>query len=143
MFKDWLKQEREARGLTQDELGARIGTSGAYIGHLEAGRRTPGLNILIGLSQAFDMGIDAIRKEALDTPQVFPAARFRAAGLSEDHIARLSRLWLRYPERRLAYLEKANKLARALVEFEDATVEDDDPKGTIPQIEPTPHPIAS
>lgn len=40
-------------GLTQTELGKRLGLSGSALGMYEQGRRTPSLSIIIALSKEF------------------------------------------------------------------------------------------
>ena len=50
-----LQALRKRAGLTQDELGARIGTSGATVAHYEAGRRDPNVTRLRALAAALSV----------------------------------------------------------------------------------------
>lgn len=54
-----LKREREAKGLTQDQLGQRSGLQNTAISHFEKGRRLPSLPNLCRLCKA--LGVDANR----------------------------------------------------------------------------------
>lgn len=42
MFASWLETTRRALGLTQRELGERIGVGGSAVGMWERGKRVPG-----------------------------------------------------------------------------------------------------
>lgn len=144
MLGDWIKREREVRGWTLAELGARVGTSGAYIQHLEAGRRKdPRGDILEGLARAFGVSIEAIRNEARQAPETFPAEQLRRDGLPEAEIARYRRYWIRYPGRRPALLEAAQGLARAYAKHEQLIAELHDDAGDTDQVDPAAHSIAS
>lgn len=58
-FPERLKKLREDKGLTMAELSRKIGSiSQGSLSHYEAGTRTPGLNILIELSNFFNCSID-------------------------------------------------------------------------------------
>jgi transcriptional regulator with XRE-family HTH domain len=144
MLGDWIKQEREARGWTQAELAARAGTSAAYIGHLEAGRRKdPRGSILEGLARAFGISIDEVRKQARGHLDIFPSDQLRAEGLPETHLRRMARLWLKSPERRAELLDSAHSLARATAKFEHLATELSEDDGDLPEVNHTPHAIAS
>lgn len=52
IFKDLLKADRLEMGLTQEELGAKLGISRSYISDLESGRiKGQNINLLYKLSQ--------------------------------------------------------------------------------------------
>ena len=40
-YGDWLKAQREARGMTQQELADEAMMTRSHIAHIEAGRRVP------------------------------------------------------------------------------------------------------
>ena len=48
----------KACGLSQTELGRRLGLSASAVGMYELGRREPSCNILIALSREFDVTIE-------------------------------------------------------------------------------------
>jgi len=52
-----LKTLREARGLTQEELAAKVGVSRAYLARLEMGRHDPPLSRLRKLARALRVKI--------------------------------------------------------------------------------------
>lgn len=51
---------RECRGLTQEELARRTGTSKAYVSHIERGLRQPALALTKALATALDAPLDAL-----------------------------------------------------------------------------------
>lgn len=58
-FPERLKKLREDKGLTMAELSRKIGSiSQGSLSHYEAGTRTPGLNILLELSNFFNCSMD-------------------------------------------------------------------------------------
>lgn len=55
-----IKQLREAAGLSQRELGARIGVSGPAVAMWESGENRPSLTNLEKLADVLGVSIDAI-----------------------------------------------------------------------------------
>ncbi|MFF5718485.1 Scr1 family TA system antitoxin-like transcriptional regulator [Streptomyces buecherae] len=51
-----LRERREARGWTQEELGARAVMSRSHIAHIEAGRRFPSVEDAVRLDQVLETG---------------------------------------------------------------------------------------
>ena len=58
MFGETLKKLREDAGMSQEQLGNLLGISKSTIGMYEQGRRVPGLDILIRMSQVFGVSLD-------------------------------------------------------------------------------------
>ncbi len=52
-----LKQYREARGLTQEQLAEKAGVSRAYVARLEIGRHDPPLSTLEKLAKALKVKV--------------------------------------------------------------------------------------
>ena len=52
-FSQVIRTERMRRGLTQAELGERVGVSDSYIAHLESGLKTPSPNLAFSLAEEF------------------------------------------------------------------------------------------
>ena len=55
-----LVAQRELRGLTQSQLGARAGIAPAAVSHFETGQRMPSLDSLLKLAVALDCSIDVL-----------------------------------------------------------------------------------
>jgi transcriptional regulator with XRE-family HTH domain len=55
-----LKDQREARGLTQQELSERSGVPRPTLAHLESGQGNPTLSVLIKVAAALGTGIEAL-----------------------------------------------------------------------------------
>ncbi|HEU5103456.1 MAG TPA: tetratricopeptide repeat protein [Roseiflexaceae bacterium] len=54
-FRTWLKRRRTERGLTQEELGERVGYAGQTIRKIEGGQRRPSLQLALKLAQALQL----------------------------------------------------------------------------------------
>src|SRR6185503_5918602 len=55
-----LKDHREARGLTQQELSDRSGVPRPTLAHLESGQGNPTLSVLIKVAAALGVGIETL-----------------------------------------------------------------------------------
>lgn len=56
-YGDWLKQQRETTGLTQQQLADRAIMTRSHIAHIEAGRRVPSKEDARRLDQALGTGV--------------------------------------------------------------------------------------
>jgi transcriptional regulator with XRE-family HTH domain len=57
-FNDRITHLRKEKGLSQEELGAMIGTSGAVIGRYERGLMSPSIEIAKKLAEALQVTLD-------------------------------------------------------------------------------------
>ena len=57
-FGENLKQLRKTRGLTQEELGAKVGLSKAVVSKYETGMGYPSFDVLVGIAQYFGVTTD-------------------------------------------------------------------------------------
>lgn len=48
-----IKELREARGLSQEKFGKRVGITQQYVGALESGKRNPGPALVFMISKKF------------------------------------------------------------------------------------------
>src|SRR6185503_1671586 len=55
-----LKDQREAKGLTQQELSDRSGVPRPTLAHLESGQGNPTLSVLIKVASSLGIGIEAL-----------------------------------------------------------------------------------
>lgn len=72
-YGQWIRRERKRHGLTQRELGQRIGATDGYISHLEKELKVPSPQLALALAQAlgfspqeqheFLEAVDAVRLE--------------------------------------------------------------------------------
>jgi XRE family transcriptional regulator, regulator of sulfur utilization len=69
-----LKDQREARGLTQQELSDRSGVPRPTLAHLESGQGNPTLSVLIKVAAALGTGIEALVAVAKPKVKVIPRA---------------------------------------------------------------------
>ncbi len=58
-----LRYFRKERGLSQDELAARVDVSRSHIGRLETGEKQPSLKMLFRLAEAMDVPASAVLAE--------------------------------------------------------------------------------
>ena len=84
MLKDNIKAYRLSVGLTQQELGKRIGVGKSTVSMYENGERTPPLDILKSMASIFNINIDALVGEKEKAPDKVPEA--------EDELVQLIRL---------------------------------------------------
>lgn len=64
-----IAETRRVRGLTQAELGARLGASGPYVAKVESGRANLTLGQLASFADALDAGLD-VRLPLIERRQV-------------------------------------------------------------------------
>lgn len=57
-FKDRVYQLRKEAGLTQVELGEKIGVTGVYVGFWESGRKVPTVETMKAIAKVFDVSLD-------------------------------------------------------------------------------------
>nr|NIN70432.1 helix-turn-helix domain-containing protein [Gemmatimonadota bacterium]NIO30274.1 helix-turn-helix domain-containing protein [Gemmatimonadota bacterium] len=72
-YGQWIRRERKRQGLTQRELGQKIGATDGYISHLEKELKVPSPQLALDLAQAlgfspqkqreFLEAVDAVRLE--------------------------------------------------------------------------------
>jgi transcriptional regulator with XRE-family HTH domain len=53
-FRTNLRRRRRELRLSQDELGARLNVTGPYVSQVEAGRTTPGLDVVERFAKALE-----------------------------------------------------------------------------------------
>lgn len=53
-----IKEERIEKGYTQEELGEKIDTTGAYIGQIERGEKNASMTKIILIAEALNVSID-------------------------------------------------------------------------------------
>lgn len=53
-----IREERIEKGYTQEELGEKIDSTGAYIGQIERGERSASMSKIILIAQALNMSLD-------------------------------------------------------------------------------------
>lgn len=78
-----IKEAREASGLTQGELAGRLGVTQTAVSYWEAGKRAPGLDDIVGLTQALHREPGFFFPDAPDRSQV--RALLRATAQQLDH----------------------------------------------------------
>ena len=95
-----LAAQRESRGLTQAQLGAKAGIAPGAISHFETGQRAPSLESLIKLADALECSVDFLlgRHSYERTPvdPIFVRAS-RADAQTLDAVRRVTAALLREP----------------------------------------------
>lgn len=77
-----IRELRLARGLTQEELAATLFVSRQTISHWESGRTTPDAQSLLLMSALFDVTIDELVREGVETMVAVEAQERRRARVS-------------------------------------------------------------
>ncbi len=83
-----MKQLRQARRLTQEQLAERAGLSYKFIGEVERGRGNPTLTTLAGISEALGVGLTDLLALDPERPRLTP----RQASQVRDALASLETL---------------------------------------------------
>jgi transcriptional regulator with XRE-family HTH domain len=73
-FGDRLRKTREAKGLSQSELGQKAGLQASAISHFEAGRRSPSFENLIRLADALSVTLDFLLGRETEPRNAGPVA---------------------------------------------------------------------
>ena len=113
---DKLRRARAALGLSQAALARRVGVSQGLIWAIENGRKTPSLSVLVKLSTALSLPLDALinAEEVTDSRQATPKPPCKGFRLSPATERKLRELadWLREESERarecLRYLPKVS-----------------------------------
>ena len=92
---DRIRQEREARGLTQADLASRVGgVTSQYISMLESGKRdNPNRDMLRRLAAAFSISVAELEGEPDILAGPWPASQLAELGLSDAFLLRYAKLW--------------------------------------------------
>lgn len=69
---DRLRQLRQARRLTQEQLAERAGLSNKFVGEVERGKGNPTLTTLAALSEALGVGLVDLLGLETDRPHLTP-----------------------------------------------------------------------
>lgn len=84
---EFIKQKREDKGLTQDDLASKLGISKPTVSLYESGERKPTLDRLIELAKILDTPLSHFL--ALGSPEVDIDVALRAQGMSSEDVNRI------------------------------------------------------
>jgi transcriptional regulator with XRE-family HTH domain len=99
MIHERIREARQQRGWTQAQLAERSGITIGYIKQLEGGHKpNPTQDTLHKLARAFGISVSELLGEDDELARpVPPVPTWRAAGVSEDQIARAAAVWADMP----------------------------------------------
>lgn len=106
---DNLRQMRIDKGLTMKQLGEMTDVTESTIGMIETGKRKPGFELLLKLSEVFDCSIDDL-VYGKKTPTVQDGGREKLLDLSElddDQVMLIQDILKINPQQRSALLSVA------------------------------------
>lgn len=88
-----ISEQRERRGLTQAELGARAGIAPGAVSHFETGQRLPSLESLVKLADALECSVDSLLGRALNaSPEAIDPIFVRASRADSDTLDAVRRV---------------------------------------------------
>jgi transcriptional regulator with XRE-family HTH domain len=64
-----IRLKRKAKGMTQEDVGRRVGIARKYVSELERGKFLPGTKVLVNLARCLDIDLNLL-KEAGDGEKV-------------------------------------------------------------------------
>lgn len=82
-----IREQRKARGLTQEQLAEQLGISASFLGHLERGTRIASLDTLAQLCNSLQVSPAWLMASALDQPDLSIPE-----GLSEEDTRKLNEM---------------------------------------------------
>lgn len=94
IYGDWLKEQREAAGLTQQQLADRAIMTRSHIAHIEAGRRVPSKEDARRLDRA--LGTGNVLSSFLPQDEVATADYFESVRVLEQQAVMISEFALAY-----------------------------------------------
>lgn len=59
-FGDRIKELRQTKKMTQEDLAFKVGVDRSYMGFLERGEKNPTLKRLIGIAKAFEISLSEL-----------------------------------------------------------------------------------
>lgn len=65
-FGEKLRTLRQQRGLSQNQLGDRLGVTRNYISRMERGEKIPNVAMLLKIARLFDVSLDQLAKDELE-----------------------------------------------------------------------------
>jgi len=97
-FAKRLRKLRKENDLTQEELGKKLGYNKSNVSHLESGRNKPQLDVLLKLSEIFDITVDYL----VGKTDHKNASRISSEDVSKEQLKKLKKL---FDEFDLDYIE--------------------------------------
>jgi len=65
-FGEKLRALREKQGMTQHQLADKLGFSQVHLANLELGKKKPNVELLLKLSEFFEVTVDELVKDSMD-----------------------------------------------------------------------------
>lgn len=81
-----IKKARNAKYITQEQLGEMCSLSTAHIGHIERGTRIPSVDTLFRISSALDVSADYLLFDSADNRAMFSSIASALKGKDEQKI---------------------------------------------------------
>ena len=63
-----IKEERQKKGMTQDQLSQLVNCNSSHISNIELARTVPSLDLLYSIADVLDVGIDALFMDQFKNP---------------------------------------------------------------------------
>ena len=102
-----IKEARKAAGLTQKELGERLGVSDSSIAQYESGLRNPKYETLKKIAAVLDVNINKLNPNYISRPWSDFKLDLKAASETKDELFTLIGFWTAYQARKRLPVIKA------------------------------------
>ena len=63
-----IRRKRQEKGLTQQQISAKLNLSTSFYGHIERGSRVPSVDTLVLIANELNTGVDALLRDSLKIP---------------------------------------------------------------------------
>lgn len=94
--KNRVREQRDARGISQMDLAERSGLTRQSIGAIESGKATPAVDVALRIARALDCQVEDLFGQTT-APELLLAERDTSGSSSRAMVARVAGRWVAYP----------------------------------------------
>ena len=66
-----IKEARNEKDLTQEQLAEKVGISTVYMGEIERDIKQPSLSVLLDIAEALDVSVDYLLRDTVSSAKVY------------------------------------------------------------------------
>lgn len=66
-----IKEARNSKDLTQEQLAEKVGISTVYMGEIERDIKQPSLSVLLDIAEALDVSVDYLLRDTVSSAKVY------------------------------------------------------------------------
>jgi len=66
-----IREQRQLKGFSQDDLAKKIGVGSLHLGHIERGNKTPSMETFVKIVNVLNVPADILLRDAVDSGKLF------------------------------------------------------------------------